>query len=126
MGHHFTITTYGCAEYLCHIGLAPGELEYRRRYLKIGEVQRATADYFNLPLFEMRSERRSREVVRPRQVAMYLCRELTNRSYIIIGREFGRRDHTTVIHACRQIEKLMPIEPLLSASVKSIRAELRA
>ncbi len=124
-----TVTTYGCAEYLCHIGLLPGELECRPpqpRALKISDIQRAVAQHFNIPLFEMKSERRAREVCRPRQMAMYLCRELTLRSTPVIGRNFGNRNHTTVLHACQQIAKLKQTSPGIAANIREITAELRA
>lgn len=121
-----TVTTYGCAEYLCHIGLLPGRLEYHRQRIGIDEIQRAVAARFHIPLFEMTSARRAREVARPRQIAMYLCRELTPRSLPQIGRHFGKRDHTTVMHACRQIERLSLIDPDMATSVREITAELRA
>ncbi|NVJ71327.1 MAG: chromosomal replication initiator protein DnaA [Alphaproteobacteria bacterium] len=76
------------------------------RKLTIDEIQRAVADYFNLRLAEMLSERRARNIARPRQVAMYLSKQLTSRSLPEIGRRFGGRDHTTVMHAVRKIEDL--------------------
>ena len=76
------------------------------RKLTIDEIQRAVADYFNLRLAEMLSERRARNIVRPRQIAMYLSKQLTSRSLPEIGRRFGGRDHTTVMHAVRKIEDL--------------------
>lgn len=76
------------------------------RKLTIDEIQRAVADYFNLRLAEMLSERRARTIARPRQIAMYLSKQLTSRSLPEIGRRFGGRDHTTVMHAVRKIEDL--------------------
>lgn len=76
------------------------------RKLTIDEIQRATAEYFNLRLSEMLSQRRARNIARPRQVAMYLSKQLTSRSLPEIGRRFGGRDHTTVMHAVRKIEDL--------------------
>jgi len=76
------------------------------RKLTIDEIQRAVADYFNLRLAEMLSERRARNIARPRQIAMYLSKQLTSRSLPEIGRRFGGRDHTTVMHAVRKIEEL--------------------
>jgi len=76
------------------------------RKLTIDEIQRAVADYFNLRLAEMLSERRARVIARPRQIAMYLSKQLTSRSLPEIGRRFGGRDHTTVMHAVRKIEDL--------------------
>jgi len=76
------------------------------RKLTIDEIQRTVADYFNLRLAEMLSERRARNIARPRQIAMYLSKQLTSRSLPEIGRRFGGRDHTTVMHAVRKIEDL--------------------
>lgn len=76
------------------------------RKLTIDEIQRAVADYFNLRLAEMLSERRARNIARPRQIAMYLSKQLTSRSLPEIGRRFGGRDHTTVMHAVRKVEDL--------------------
>ncbi len=76
------------------------------RKLTIDEIQRAVADYFNLRLSEMLSERRTRNVARPRQIAMYLSKQLTSRSLPEIGRRFGGRDHTTVMHAVKRIDEL--------------------
>jgi chromosomal replication initiator protein len=104
-----TITTFGCAEYLQHRGLAQlGTLRFERSEpLTIRALQHETAAYFGVPVIEMTSERRSRWATRPRQVAMYLSRHLTRASLPEIGRRFGWRDHTTVIHAIGQIERLM-------------------
>lgn len=103
------MTTYGCREYLTKIGLLPGELvisEVRPRRLLMTDIQEATARHFGVPLASMTSSRRSRDVARPRQVAMWLCKHLTPHSLPEIGRRFGDRDHTTVIHAIRMVDKL--------------------
>lgn len=71
------------------------------------DIKREVAHYFRIPASEMVSERRSRDVARPRQVAMYLAKKLTPKSLPNIGRQFGNRDHTTVIHAVRQVERLI-------------------
>ena len=76
------------------------------RKLTIDEIQRSVADYYNLRLSEMLSQRRARTVARPRQIAMYLSKQMTNRSLPEIGRRFGGRDHTTVMHAVRKVEDL--------------------
>jgi chromosomal replication initiator protein len=64
------------------------------------------AEHYNIRSADMHSARRAREIARPRQVAMYLCKMLTPRSLPEIGKKFGGRDHTTVIHAIRRIEEL--------------------
>ncbi len=77
-----------------------------RRRITIDEIQKRVSEHFHIRAAEMVSARRAREVARPRQIAMYLAKQLTPRSLPEIGRRFGGRDHTTVIHAVRQIEKL--------------------
>lgn len=74
--------------------------------LSIAAIQQATAEHFRVALIEMVSARRARHVARPRQVAMFLARELTPLSLPNIGRRFGNRDHTTVMHAIRTVERL--------------------
>ncbi len=77
-----------------------------QRKINIEDIQRKVADHFKIRHAEMVSARRARQVARPRQIAMYLAKQLTPRSLPEIGRRFGGRDHTTVIYAVRQIEKL--------------------
>lgn len=72
----------------------------------VAHIQQTVADYYRLTRADLISERRARYVARPRQVAMWLCRQLTMRSMPDIGRRFGGRDHTTVLHANRRIEAL--------------------
>jgi chromosomal replication initiator protein len=76
------------------------------RRVTIEEIQKRVAEHFNIKLAEMSSARRSRAVARPRQVAMYLAKQLTARSLPEIGRKFGGRDHTTVMHAVRKVDEL--------------------
>jgi len=81
-------------------------LRANERRITIDDIQRRVADYYNLRLADLLSARRARVVARPRQVAMYLSKQLTTRSLPEIGRKFGGRDHTTVMHAVRKIEEL--------------------
>lgn len=87
------------------------------RRVTIDEIQRKTADYYGLKLAELLSARRAREVARPRQVAMYLAKKLTPRSLPEIGRRFGGRDHTTVMHAVKRIEALKAEDAELAGDV---------
>ena len=96
------------------------------RKLTIDEIQRNVADYFNLRLAEMLSERRARTIARPRQVAMYLCKQLTSRSLPEIGRRFGGRDHTTVMHAVRKIEDLRRDDAQLDDDITRLQRLLEA
>ena len=76
------------------------------RRVTIEEIQKRVAEHFNIRISDMHSARRARSVARPRQVAMYLAKQLTTRSLPEIGRKFGGRDHTTVMHAVRKIDEL--------------------
>ena len=81
-------------------------LKSSQRKVNIEEIQKKVSQHFNIKVSDMSSARRSRTVARPRQVAMYLSKNLTSRSLPEIGRRFGNRDHTTVIHAVRKVEEL--------------------
>ncbi|MBM4181589.1 MAG: chromosomal replication initiator protein DnaA [Betaproteobacteria bacterium] len=81
-------------------------LAVQKRQISIENIQKTVADYFKIKVAEMYSKKRTRALARPRQMAMYLARELTDLSYPEIGQSFGGRDHTTVLHACAKIEEL--------------------
>ena len=83
----------------------------------IEDIQKKTAEFYKLDVRDFHSPQRARRVARPRQVAMYLARKLTTRSLPEIGRRFGGRDHTTVLHACRRIEALCHEDPLFKQEV---------
>lgn len=95
-----------------------------RRRITIDEIQRRVSEHYRIRQAEMVSARRAREVARPRQVAMYLAKQLTPRSLPEIGRKFGGRDHTTVIHAIRQIERLRGIDTDIDADVRTLMRDL--
>ena len=99
-------------------------LRANQRRVTIDEIQRRVSDHYRIRQAEMSSARRAREVARPRQVAMYLAKQLTPRSLPEIGRRFGGRDHTTVIHAVRQIEKLRQTDAELDADVRLLMRQL--
>ncbi len=99
-------------------------LRATQRRVTIDEIQRRVSDHFRIRQSEMASARRAREVARPRQIAMYLAKQLTPRSLPEIGRRFGGRDHTTVIHAVRQIEKLRSTDAELDADVRLLLRQL--
>jgi chromosomal replication initiator protein len=94
------------------------------RRVTIDEVQKRVAEHFNIRLADMHSARRARAVARPRQVAMYLCKQLTPRSLPEIGRKFGGRDHTTVMHAVRKIEELIAADRALAEDIELLRRML--
>jgi chromosomal replication initiator protein len=99
-------------------------LRATQRRITIDEIQRRVSDHYRIKQAEMSSARRAREVARPRQVAMYLAKQLTPRSLPEIGRRFGGRDHTTVIHAVKQIEKLRQTDAELDADVRLLIRQL--
>jgi chromosomal replication initiator protein len=86
----------------------------------VDKIQRATTKEFGISMEEILSKRRTRAVARPRQVAMYLCKTLTKRSLPDIGRRFGGRDHTTVMHAVKRIENLREQDKTLNAHIDNI------
>jgi chromosomal replication initiator protein len=99
-------------------------LRANQRRISIDEIQRRVSEHFRIRQAEMTSARRSRDVARPRQIAMYLAKQLTPRSLPEIGRRFGGRDHTTVIHAVRQIEKLRATDADIDQEVRLLIRQL--
>ena len=96
------------------------------RRVTIEEIQKKVAQHFNIRLADMHSARRARAVARPRQVAMYLAKQLTTRSLPEIGRKFGGRDHTTVMHAVKRIEELRQMDASLAEDIDLLRRMLEA
>ncbi len=94
------------------------------RRVTIEEIQKRVAEHYNVRLSEMHSARRARAVARPRQVAMYLAKQLTSRSLPEIGRKFGGRDHTTVMHAVRKIDELRTGDNEFAEDVELLRRML--
>ena len=92
--------------------------------ISIDAIQREVARYYNIRQTEMHSKRRARSIVRPRQVAMYLAKNLTNCSYPQIGSQFGDRDHTTVMHAVRKVEDMIAEDKQFADDVSMIRSLL--
>ena len=94
------------------------------RRVTIDEIQRKVAEHFNMRIADMHSERRARAVARPRQVAMFLAKSLTQRSLPEIGRKFGGRDHTTVMHAVKKVEELMASDHGFAEDIELLRRTL--
>ena len=94
------------------------------RRVTIEEIQKRVAEHFNIRLADMHSARRARAVARPRQVAMYLAKQLTARSLPEIGRKFGGRDHTTVMHAVRKVEELRATDNSFNEDVELLKRML--
>ena len=97
-----------------------------QRRVTIDEIQRAVSSHFEVKQLDMVSARRERAIARPRQVAMYIAKQLTTRSLPEIGRKFGNRDHTTVIHAVRRIEELRQKDQEIDGAVRALIHRLQA
>ena len=91
------------------------------RRVTIDDIQKKVAEHFNIRMADMHSSRRARAVARPRQVAMYLSKQLTSRSLPEIGRKFGGRDHTTVMHAVKRVEELKARDTVFGDDVDMLR-----
>jgi chromosomal replication initiator protein len=94
------------------------------RRVTIEEIQKRVAEHYNIRLTDMSSPRRARNVARPRQIAMYLAKQLTSRSLPEIGRRFGGRDHTTVMHAVSRVAELMQADSAFAEDVELLRRML--
>ena len=101
-------------------------LAVQNRQISIENIQKTVADYYKIKVAEMYSKKRTRNVARPRQVAMSLAKELTHLSFPEIGDAFGGRDHTTVMHACRKIEELKISEPSMTRDISVLLQVLRS
>lgn len=101
-------------------------LRANERRVTIDDIQRRVAEYYNLRMAELLSARRARVVARPRQVAMYLSKQLTTRSLPEIGRKFGGRDHTTVMHAVKKIEELKACDMAIREDVDMLERMLKS
>jgi len=99
-------------------------LGHKRKFITLEDVQEVVANRFNVKISELKSKRRTKTLVYPRQIAMFLSRELTASSFPEIGREFGGKDHTTIIHACRQIEKALDNDTTLRTTLESLKDEI--
>jgi len=96
------------------------DVHNNNKVISIDKIQNVTSNFFSINLQEMLSQRRSRPLARPRQIAMYLAKKLTTRSLPEIGRKFANRDHTTVIHAVKTIEKLSQDNSLMKKNIDEI------
>ena len=94
------------------------------RVITVDKIQNVVSNYFNIALSEMLSQRRSRPLARPRQIAMYLAKKMTSRSLPEIGRRFANRDHTTVIHAVKTISRLSEQDDEMKKNISQIKVLL--
>jgi chromosomal replication initiator protein len=106
-------------------GILRPHLRGGEKRVTVDDIQKATAEHFGLKQADLISERRNRAIARPRQAAMWLAKQLTTRSLPDIGRRFGGRDHTTVLHAVRRIEELKAGDPQLARDLETLTRKLR-
>jgi chromosomal replication initiator protein len=96
----------------------------KKKIVSMDDIQETVGARFHVKIADLKSRRRSKTLVHPRQIAMYLCRELTDSSYPEIGRQFGGKDHTTIIHACKQVIKAKDSDSALSATLDSLTEQI--
>ena len=99
-------------------------INFSENYVTIENIKKTVCDYFKINVREMLSQRRSRYLVRPRQIAMYLTKNLTSKSLPDIGREFSGRDHTTVIHSVKTIDKLKARDEEISKAIEKLKNKI--
>ncbi|WP_224983981.1 chromosomal replication initiator protein DnaA [Geomonas agri] len=96
----------------------------KTRDISVEMIQKMVADHFRIKLSELKSDKRIKTLVVPRQIAIYICRELTKASYPEIGEKFGGKDHSTIIHSVKKIEKQLAADADLKATVEDIKKRL--
>jgi len=101
-------------------------LRASERKITVEEIQRKVSDHYRIRLSDMIGPKRLRSYARPRQVAMYLCKHMTSRSLPEIGRRFGGRDHTTVMHGVKRIEELKSSDGQIAEDLELLRRALEA
>jgi chromosomal replication initiator protein len=99
-------------------------LKQSQREVTIENIQKTICEHFNIKVGDLKAKRRTRSIAVPRQVAMYLCRKYTSTSFPAIGEKFGGRDHSTVIHASKAIEKRIKEDPHMQATIESLEKTL--
>jgi chromosomal replication initiator protein len=96
----------------------------KKKIVSMDDIQETVGARFHVKVADLKSRRRSKTLVHPRQIAMYLCRELTDSSYPEIGRQFGGKDHTTIIHACKQVIKAKDNDSVFNATLESLKEQI--
>ena len=95
------------------------------KIISIEMIQKQICEFFNVSIIELKSKKRNQNIVLPRQIAMYLCRKLTNMSFPEIGNAFGGKDHTTVLHSCNKIEGLLNKDNKLKQNILHLQTGLQ-
>jgi chromosomal replication initiator protein len=101
-------------------------LDEKESIVTIDKIQKKVSEHFNIRLGDMKSKKRTRSIVLPRQVAMYLCRKLTDKSLPEVGKSFGGKDHTTVIHSCRNVDKKIKEDTEFASSVQKLSERIES
>lgn len=96
----------------------------KKKIIALDDIQEAVSARFHVKIADLKSRRRSKTLVQPRQIAMYLCRELTDASFPEIGRHFGGKDHTTIMHACKQVAKALEADATLRATLETLKEHI--
>ena len=115
--HNTTLTINDCKNIL-------KDVFNQTKVITVDKIQNVVSNYFNISLQDMLSQRRSRPLARPRQIAMYLAKKMTTRSLPEIGRRFANRDHTTVIHAVKTINRLSDQDDEMKKNINQIKSLL--
>jgi chromosomal replication initiator protein len=123
LGAYASLTDHQITEELARQNLRD-IIKDTQKVISVEEIQQKVAKFYYVRVSDLKAKKRTKELVLPRQVAMYLARTLTELSFPDIGRAFGGRDHTTVMHACRQVEKLTASDGGLSANVEQLTKTL--
>ena len=100
--------------------ILPGET----KKITVSSIQKLVANYFQLRVSDLKSKERRKVIVRPRQIAMYLCRKHTERSFPELSTDFGKKDHTTVLSACKKIESMIEQDPSLRSQVVDLERQM--
>ncbi len=93
--------------------------------ISIDSIQKIVADHYNLSFSDLKGKKRTKNVMLPRQIAMFIARDLTEYSTTELGAEFGGRDHTTVMHSCQKIEDLLKSDPVLSSTINALISRIK-
>jgi chromosomal replication initiator protein len=91
----------------------------------IDNILRVVADHYKLSYNDLKGKKRTKNIAFPRQIAMYIARDITEYSTTELGFEFGGRDHTTVMHACQKIDEMLKADPNLVSSIQSLVREIK-
>ncbi|AGT42504.1 chromosomal replication initiator protein DnaA [Treponema pedis] len=97
----------------------------RQRNVSVDIIQKTVADYFRISISDIKGKKRTKSFAYPRQIAMYLCRKMTECSTTELGNEFGGRDHTTILHGCNKVEDLMRADPGTEATIHELQKQIK-